>query len=70
MIQLEFVKATLQYKFMKELFDSQISKEDEVYYNAFDDRPEWMKEMDGVKFNENMNWFDEPKEDGLGSRLR
>jgi hypothetical protein len=29
-----------------------------------------MKEMDGVKFNENMNWFDEPKEDGLGSRLR
>ena len=70
MIQLEFVKATLQYKFMKELFDSQISKEDEVYYNAFDDRPEWMKEMDEVKFNENMNWFDEPKEDGLGSRLR
>lgn len=70
MIQLEFVKATLQYKFMKELFDSQISKEDEVYYNAFDDRPEWMKEMDGVKFNENMNWFDEPKEDELGSRLR
>ena len=70
MIQLEFVKATLQYKFMKELFDSQISKEDEVYYNAFDDRPEWMKEMDGVKFNENMNWFDEPKKDELGSRLR
>ena len=70
MIQLEFVKATLQYKFMKELFDSQISKEDEVYYNAFDDRPEWMKEMDEIKFNENMNWFDEPKEEGLSGRLR
>lgn len=70
MIQLEFVKATLQYKFMKELFDSQISKEDEVYYNAFDDRPQWMKDMDEVKFNENMNWFDEPKEFRLENRLR
>lgn len=58
MIQLEFVKATLQYKFLKELFDSQISKEDEVYYNAFDDRPQWMKDLDEIKFNENSNWFD------------
>lgn len=71
MIQLEFVKSTLQYKFLKELFDSQISKEDEVYYNAFDDRPEWLKELEGN--SEPTNWFESPAPsdiNSLESRLR
>lgn len=63
MIQLEFVKATLQYKFLKELFDSQISKEDEIYYNPYG-------EVEG-NFDQ-VNWFeieDNPM-NGLEKRLR
>lgn len=70
-VQLEFVKNTLQYKFMKEMFDSQASKEDEVYYNAFDDRPEWLKELEGN--TEPTNWFESPAPsdmNSLESRLR
>ena len=71
-IQLEFVKATLQYKFLKESFDSQSNKEDELYYNAFDDRPDWMKQLEGEKTFEGMGWFDgdaSPKNE-LEYRLR
>ena len=69
MVQLEFVKGTLQYKFLKEMFDTQKSKEDEVYYNAFDDRPEWMKELD--ESSNTMNWFDDEKQTNmLEKRLR
>ena len=57
MVQLEFVKATLQYKFMKELFDSQVAKEDEIYYNAFDDRPAWLRELEDANKKEVTDWF-------------
>lgn len=70
MVQLEFVKSTLQYKFLKEMFDSQSSKEDEIYYNAFDDRPDWMKEMDETRFSELGSWFDEPEQNTIEKRLR
>ena len=65
LIQLEFVKATLQYKFMKEMFDSQTLKEDEVYYNPFDDRPDWMKDFDAPT----AGFFETPQENTLESRL-
>ena len=70
MVQLEFVKSTLQYKFLKEMFDSQSSKEDEIYYNAFDDRPDWMKQFDNTKFSESGTWFDEPEQNTIEKRLR
>lgn len=70
MVQLEFVKSTLQYKFLKEMFDSQSSKEDEIYYNAFDDRPDWMKQFDNTKFSESGSWFDEPEQNTIEKRLR
>ena len=66
MVQLEFVKATLQYKFLKELFDSQVLKEDEIYYNPYDDGSISMSEGPQV------DWFeiDENPMNVMEKRLR
>ena len=43
-----------------------------MYYNAFDDRPDWMKQLEGEKTFEGMGWFDgdaSPKNE-LEYRLR
>lgn len=56
MVQLECVKSTLQYKFLKDAFDTAgPSRQDELYYNPFDD-----SQLDTGAYNSNLFDIEQP----------